>query len=159
MPSAGRPLSERVITALVARGVAVAPIVLHAGVSSLEEGETPGPEWYRVPAATARLVNATHAGGGRVIAVGTTVVRALETTAAEDGTVARGEGWTTLVVTPERGVRAVDGLLTGWHEPESSHLKLLRAVGGTGLVERSYAEALRRGHLWHEFGDVHLILP
>jgi len=159
MPSAGRPLSERVITALVARGVAVAPIVLHAGVSSLEEGETPGPESYRVPAATARLVNATHAGGGRVIAVGTTVVRALETTAGEDGTVAPGEGWTTLVVTPERGVRAVDGLLTGWHEPESSHLKLLRAVGGTGLVERSYAEALRRGHLWHEFGDVHLILP
>jgi S-adenosylmethionine:tRNA ribosyltransferase-isomerase len=159
MPSAGRPLSERVITALVARGVAVAPIVLHAGVSSLEEGELPGPEWYRVPAATARLVNATHAGGGRVIAVGTTVVRALETTAGEDGTVAPGEGWTTLVVTPERGVRAVDGLLTGWHEPESSHLKLLRAVGGTDLVERSYAEALRRGHLWHEFGDVHLILP
>jgi S-adenosylmethionine:tRNA ribosyltransferase-isomerase len=159
MPSAGRPLSERVITALVARGVAVAPIVLHAGVSSLEEGELPGPEWYRVPAATARLVNATHAGGGRVIAVGTTVVRALETTAGEDGTVAPGEGWTTLVVTPERGVHAVDGLLTGWHEPESSHLKLLRAVGGTDLVERSYAEALRRGHLWHEFGDVHLILP
>jgi len=159
MPSAGRPLSERVITALVARGVAVAPIVLHAGVSSLEEGETPGPEWYRVPAATARLANATHAGGGRVIAVGTTVVRALETTVGEDGAVAPGEGWTTLVVTPERGVRAVDGLLTGWHEPESSHLKLLRAVGGTGLVERSYAEALRRGHLWHEFGDVHLILP
>jgi len=159
MPSAGRPLSERVITALVARGVAVAPIVLHAGVSSLEEGETPGPEWYRVPAATARLVNATHAGGGRVIADGTTVVRALETTAGDDGTVAAGEGWTTLVVTPERGVRAVDGLLTGWHEPESSHLKLLRAVGGRDLVERSYEEALRRGHLWHEFGDVHLILP
>jgi S-adenosylmethionine:tRNA ribosyltransferase-isomerase len=159
MPSAGRPLSERVITALVAGGVAVAPIVLHAGVSSLEEGETPGPEWYRVPAATARLVDATRAGGGRVIAVGTTVVRALETTAGEDGAVAPGEGWTTLVVTPERGVRAVDGLLTGWHEPESSHLILLRAVGGADLIERSYAEALERGHLWHEFGDVHLILP
>jgi S-adenosylmethionine:tRNA ribosyltransferase-isomerase len=159
MPSAGRPLSERVITALVARGIAVAPIVLHAGVSSLEEGETPGPEWYRVPAAAARLVNATHAGGGRVIAVGTTVVRALETTAGPDGSVAPGDGWTTLVVTPERGVRAVDGLLTGWHEPESSHLELLRAVGGTGLVDRAYTEALRRGHLWHEFGDVHLILP
>jgi S-adenosylmethionine:tRNA ribosyltransferase-isomerase len=159
MPSAGRPLSERVITALVAREIAVAPIVLHAGVSSLEEGEAPGPEWYRVPVATARLVNATHAGGGRVIAVGTTVVRALETRAAADGTVAPGEGWATLVVTPARGVRAVEGLLTGWHEPESSHLKLLRAVGGTDLIERSYAEALSRGLLWHEFGDVHLILP
>jgi S-adenosylmethionine:tRNA ribosyltransferase-isomerase len=155
MPSAGRPLSERVITALVARGIAVAPIVLHTGVSSLEEGETPGPEWYRVPPATARIVEASRAGGGRVIAVGTTVVRALETVA--DG--AWGEGWTTLVVTPERGVRAVDGLLTGWHEPESSHLKLLRAVGGTDLVERAYAEAVERGYLWHEFGDVHLILP
>jgi S-adenosylmethionine:tRNA ribosyltransferase-isomerase len=162
MPSAGRPLSERVIAALVARGIAVAPIVLHAGVSSLEEGETPGPEWFRVPSATARLVNATHDGGGRVIAVGTTVVRALETASgavSEGGVVAAAEGWTRLVVTPERGVRVIDGLLTGWHEPESSHLELLRAVGGTELIERSYREALARGHLWHEFGDVHLILP
>jgi S-adenosylmethionine:tRNA ribosyltransferase-isomerase len=160
MPSAGRPLSERVITALVARGIAVAPIVLHAGVSSLEEGETPGPEWFRVPAATARLVGATRAGGGRVVAVGTTVVRALESAVhGPGGSVAPAEGWTRLVVTPERGVRAVDGLLTGWHEPESSHLKLLEAVGGRELIERAYREALERGHLWHEFGDVHLILP
>jgi S-adenosylmethionine:tRNA ribosyltransferase-isomerase len=159
MPSAGRPLSERVITALVARGIAVAPIVLHAGVSSLEAGEAPGPEWFRVPAATARLVDTTHAGGGRVIAVGTTVVRALESVVSEQGAVAPTEGWTRLVITPERGVRAVDGLLTGWHEPESSHLDLLRAVGGEELIERSYAEALERGYLWHEFGDVHLILP
>src|SRR4051794_3619204 len=159
MPSAGRPLSERVITALVARGIAIAPIVLHAGVSSLEAGETPGPEWFRVPPATARLVEATHEGAGRVIATGTTVVRALESVTGDDGRVAAGEGWTRLVVTPERGVRAVDGLLTGWHEPESSHLELLRAVGGDELVERSYRLALERGHLWHEFGDVHLILP
>jgi S-adenosylmethionine:tRNA ribosyltransferase-isomerase len=160
MPSAGRPLSERVITELVARGVAVAPIVLHAGVSSLEEGETPGPERFRVPAATARLVTATRAGGGRVVAVGTTVVRALETAAdAGDGAVVAAEGWTRVVVTPERGVRAVDALLTGWHEPESSHLKLLHAVGGPELIERSYAAALERGYLWHEFGDVHLLLP
>ena len=160
MPSAGRPLSERVITALVARGIAVAPIVLHAGVSSLEAGETPGPEWFRVPAATARLVAATRAGGGRVVAVGTTVVRALETAAdAGAGTPTAAEGWTRVVVTPERGVRAVDGLLTGWHEPESSHLELLTAVGGAELVVRSYAAALERGYLWHEFGDVHLIVP
>ncbi|MBW8837618.1 MAG: S-adenosylmethionine:tRNA ribosyltransferase-isomerase, partial [Burkholderia sp.] len=154
-----RPLSERVITALVARGIAVAPIVLHAGVSSLEAGERPGPEWFRVPDATARLVEATRDGAGRVVAVGTTVVRALESVVAADGRVAAGEGWTRLVVTPERGVRAVDGLLTGWHEPESSHLDLLRAVGGPELVERSYEAALERGYLWHEFGDVHLILP
>ncbi|HEX2103063.1 MAG TPA: S-adenosylmethionine:tRNA ribosyltransferase-isomerase [Solirubrobacteraceae bacterium] len=160
MPSAGRPLSDAVITALVARGIAVAPIVLHAGVSSLEAGETPGPEWFRVPAATARLVAATHAGGGRVVAVGTTVVRALETAAdAGSGTGAAAEGWTRVVVTPERGVRAVDALLTGWHEPESSHLDLLRAVAGPELVARSYAAALERSYLWHEFGDAHLILP
>jgi S-adenosylmethionine:tRNA ribosyltransferase-isomerase len=111
-----------------------------------------------VPEATARLVRATRAGGGRVVAVGTTVVRALET-AWSDGAVRAASGWTDLVVTPERGVRAVDALLTGWHEPESSHLQLLEAVGGAELVARSYREALARGHLWHEFGDVHLILP
>src|SRR3954469_2430562 len=160
MPSAGRPLSDRAITRLVARGIAVAPIVLHAGVSSLEGGETPGPERFRVPEATARLVRATRAGGGRVVAVGTTVVRALETAADEGGgEVVASEGWTRLVVTPEHGVRAVDGLLTGWHEPESSHLQLLRAVGGARLVARAYREALERAYLWHEFGDVHLILP
>lgn len=160
MPSAGRPLSERVITRLGARGVTVAPVVLHAGVSSLERGETPGPERFRVPEATARLVRAVRDGGGRVVAVGTTVVRALETAAdLGDGVVEAADGWTRLVVTPERGVRAVDGLLTGWHEPESSHLQLLRAVGGARLVARAYREALERGHLWHEFGDVHLILP
>jgi S-adenosylmethionine:tRNA ribosyltransferase-isomerase len=160
MPSAGRPLSERVITRLAARGIAVAPIVLHAGVSSLEHGEAPGPESFRVPEATARLVRAVRTGGGRVVAVGTTVVRALETAAdLGDGVVEAAGGWTRLVVTPERGVRAVDGLLTGWHEPESSHLQLLEAVGGARLVARAYREALERGHLWHEFGDVHLILP
>jgi S-adenosylmethionine:tRNA ribosyltransferase-isomerase len=159
MPSAGRPLSERVITALVARGIAVAPIVLHAGVSSLEDGETPGPEWFRVPAATARLVEVTRRCGGRVIAVGTTVVRALESVGGPGGAVAPAEGFTRVVVTPERGVRVVDGLLTGWHEPESSHLRLLQAVGGPDLIERSHAAALEAGYLWHEFGDVHLILP
>jgi len=134
--------------------------VLHAGVSSLERGETPGPERFRVAEPTARLVRATRDGGGRVVAVGTTVVRALETAAdLGGGEVDAAEGWTRLIVTPERGVRAVDGLLTGWHEPESSHLQLLRGVGGARLVARAYREALERGHLWHEFGDVHLIVP
>jgi S-adenosylmethionine:tRNA ribosyltransferase-isomerase len=159
MPSAGRPLTADVLTALVAKGVAVAPIVLHTGVSSPERSERPYPERYRVPVATARLVQATKAWGGRVIAVGTTVVRALETVARADGTIESGEGWTALIVTPARGVRAVDGLLTGWHEPEASHLDILHAVAGRGLIERSYAAALDAGYLWHEFGDVHLILP
>ena len=159
MPSAGRPFTPELITALAARGVLVAPLVLHTGVSSLERGEAPYPERYAVPEETARLVNAVRWWGGRVIAVGTTAVRALETVADEDGSVAAGEGWTRLVVTPERGLRAVDGLITGWHEPEASHLQLLEAVAGRELLERSYAEALRAGYLWHEFGDSHLILP
>jgi S-adenosylmethionine:tRNA ribosyltransferase-isomerase len=159
MPSAGRPLTAEVLTALVAKGVSVAPVVLHTGVSSPERSERPYPERYRVPPSTARLVQATRGWGGRVIAVGTTVVRALETVARADGGIEAGDGWTALVVTPTRGVRTVDGLLTGWHEPEASHLDILHAVGGRRLIERSYAAALQGGYLWHEFGDLHLILP
>jgi len=159
MPSAGRPFTAELVTRLVAKGVNVAPITLHTGVSSLERGEAPYPERYTVPDATARLVNATRWWGGRVIAVGTTVVRALETVADLDGAVSAGEGWTRLVVTPERGIHAIDGLITGWHEPEASHLRLLEAAAGPELLERSYAAALGDGYLWHEFGDSHLILP
>jgi S-adenosylmethionine:tRNA ribosyltransferase-isomerase len=159
MPSAGRPFTPELLTALVARGVAVAPVVLHTGVSSPERDERPYPERFRVPAHTARLVNATHEGGDRVIAVGTTVVRALESASGPGRRVHAAEGWTHLVVTPDRGVGAVDGILTGWHEPEASHLAMLEAIAGGPLVERSYAAALRGGYLWHEFGDVHLVLP
>ena len=159
MPSAARPFTPELVARLAARGVLIAPLTLHTGVSSLERGEAPYPERYSVPEATARLVNAVRWWGGRVIAVGTTSVRALETVAADDGSVAAGEGWTRLVVTPERGLRAVDGLITGWHEPEASHLQLLEAVAGPDLLEASYTEALAHGYLWHEFGDSHLILP
>jgi S-adenosylmethionine:tRNA ribosyltransferase-isomerase len=159
MPSAGRPFTAEVVTELVAGGVLVAPVTLHTGVSSLERGETPYPERYRVTTATARLVNAVHGWGGRVIAVGTTVVRALETVAAPEGGVAPGEGSTNLVVTPERGLRTIDGLLTGWHEPAASHMDLLEAAAGARLLERSYEAARAHGYLFHEFGDTHLILP
>ncbi len=128
MPSAGRPFSAELVTALVSHGVLVAPLTLHSGVASLERDETPFPERYCVPAETARLVNAVHAWGGRVIAVGTTVVRALEAAARSDGAVHAGAGWTDVVITPERGLHAVDGLITGWHEPESSHLLMLEAA-------------------------------
>ena len=159
MPSAGRPFTARTLRDLEARGVGVAPIVLHTGVSSQERGERPYPERYAVPAATAARVRATRAAGGRVIAVGTTVTRALETVADRDGSVHAAAGWTTSMITPERGVRAVDGLLTGWHEPDASHLLLLEAVAGRALVERSYAAAVAGGYRWHEFGDSHLLLP
>jgi S-adenosylmethionine:tRNA ribosyltransferase-isomerase len=158
-PSAGRPFTPELLTRLLAGGVLIAPVVLHTGVSSLERGETPYPERFRVPEQTARLVNAVHAWHGRVVAVGTTVVRALESSAAPDGTVAAQEGWTSLVVTPERGLRTVDGLLTGWHEPRASHLELLQAAAGEDLLARSYAAALDGGYLWHELGDSQLILP
>jgi S-adenosylmethionine:tRNA ribosyltransferase-isomerase len=159
MPSAGRPFTTEVITRLVAKGVGVAPLVLHTGVSSLEAHEPPYPEEFRVSAHTAHAVNDTRRQGGKVIAIGTTVVRALETVVDERGHVHAGEGWTEEVITPARGVRAVDGLLTGWHEPEASHLDMLDAVAGRPLVERSYDAALAEGYLWHEFGDVHLVLP
>jgi S-adenosylmethionine:tRNA ribosyltransferase-isomerase len=159
MPSAGRPFTPEGITRLVAKGVGVSPIVLHTGVASLEADELPYPERARVPADTAERVNAAHGLGHRVIAVGTTVVRALETAADEEGIVSSFDGWTDLVITPERGVRAIDGLLTGWHEPEASHLLMLEAVADRELLRRSYDAGLAGGYLWHEFGDVHLILP
>jgi S-adenosylmethionine:tRNA ribosyltransferase-isomerase len=159
MPSAGRPFTATLVAELVARGVRFAPIVLHAGVSSLEAGEDPLPERFAVSAATARLVGATRAWGGRVIAVGTTVVRALESIAAPDGTLAPAAGTTDVVITAERGVHAVDGLLTGWHEPEASHLRMLEAIAGPELLERSYRAAVEHGYRGHEFGDMHLILP
>jgi S-adenosylmethionine:tRNA ribosyltransferase-isomerase len=159
MPSAGRPFTTDVITRLVAKGVGVTPIVLHTGVASLEADELPYPEHARVSATTAARVNATHDTGGRVIAVGTTVVRALESASDDASTVHAFDGWTDLVITPERGVRAVDGLLTGWHEPEASHLLMLEAVAGRDLLESSYAASLAEGYQWHEFGDLHLIVP
>jgi S-adenosylmethionine:tRNA ribosyltransferase-isomerase len=158
-PSAGRPFTAELVTDLITRGVALAPIVLHAGVSSQEPGEPPQPEPFRVPAATARLVNSTRQAGGRVIAVGTTVTRALESVAEPDGTVRPGSGRTDLVLGPARPARVVNGLVTGWHAPGASHLALLSAVAGTPLVERAYAEALRHGYRWHEFGDSCLLLP
>lgn len=159
MPSAGRAFTPELITGLVARGVQIAPLILHTGVASPEEGEPPYEEVYRVPPTSARLVNTAHVTGKRVIAVGTTSVRALETVTDKDGVTHPGEGWTSLVVTPERGVRSVDGMLTGLHEPRSSHLAMLETIAGREHLRTAYAEALEKEYLWHEFGDLHLILP
>lgn len=166
MPSAARPFTAALVAELVRRGVLFAPLSLHTGVASAEVHEPPYPERFAVPAATAWLVNAVRAArggdlasGGRVIAVGTTAVRALESAAGDDGVVRPAGGWTDLVVTPRRGVRVVDGLLTGLHEPQASHLLMLEAVAGREALRRGYEAALRERYLWHEFGDVHLILP
>ena len=170
MPSAGRAFTPELITRLVANGVRVVPLILHTGVASLEDDEPPYEEFYRVPPETAEAVNAARRAGRRVIAVGTTVVRALETVTERDGSTHPGEGWTDVFITPERGIRSVDAMLTGLHEPRSTHLSMLEALvasvsacplatSGTEHLEVAYSEALRRGYLWHEFGDLHLILP
>jgi S-adenosylmethionine:tRNA ribosyltransferase-isomerase len=158
MPSAGRPFSTDLVTDLVGRGIGVAPLLLHTGVSSLEGDERPYPERYRVPRATASAIGATRQNGGRVIAIGTTVVRALATVTDDRGIVHPGQGWTDLMVTADTPVRSVDGLVTGWHEPESTHLMMLESFAGRDALGAAYAAALDAGYLWHEFGDSHLIL-
>ncbi|MFJ8363888.1 S-adenosylmethionine:tRNA ribosyltransferase-isomerase [Streptomyces sp. NPDC093984] len=176
MPSAARPFTARMVAELVSRGVRFAPVTLHTGVASAEAHEPPYPERFAVPETSAWLINAVKADqarrealpwkggggrrvGGRVIAVGTTAVRAVESAVDAGGVVRAREGWTDLVVTPERGVRVVDGLLTGLHEPEASHLLMLEAVAGREAIDRGYEHALAGRYLWHEFGDTHLILP
>jgi S-adenosylmethionine:tRNA ribosyltransferase-isomerase len=179
MPSASRPFTPEIVTRLVSRGIAIAPVTLHTGVSSLEGGEDPYPESFDVPAATARLVNLTRRAGGRVIAAGTTVVRALESAALRDGysggavtgapqchdspcyggPVSAAAGWTSHVITRQSGVTVVDGLLTGLHEPRSTHLWMLAAFTTDEMLRRCYRAAAESGFRWHEFGDVHLLLP
>jgi S-adenosylmethionine:tRNA ribosyltransferase-isomerase len=158
MASASRPFTDALVTRLVSQGVVLAPVTLHTGFSSQEAGEAPGPEWFEVPAPTARLVGAARAGGGRVVAVGTTVTRALES-AVVDGSVVAASGWTSRVVTPGDPPRVVDGLVTGWHDPHASHLLLVEAVAGRALTQAVYDAAVAHGYLWHEFGDAALLLP
>ena len=158
MPSAGRPFSTRVLADLIRHGVALAELTLHTGVSSTESGEPPAAEWYQVPSGTAQQVNTTHTHGGRVIAVGTTVARALESAADPRGQLTPQAGWTDLVLGPDRAPRVVDGLITGWHEPDASHLLLLEAVAGPEVVGRAYVAALAARYRWHEFGDSCLFL-
>ncbi|HLT62731.1 MAG TPA: S-adenosylmethionine:tRNA ribosyltransferase-isomerase [Microlunatus sp.] len=159
MPSAGRPFTTDLVTRLVAAGIQFAPITLHTTVSSTEAGEAPLPEWFAVPEATARMINLTQARHGRVIAVGTSATRAIESAAGADGTVRPRMGWTDLVISPERGVRVTSGLITGWHDPNASHLLLVEAVAGAERTQQAYDAAVAHGYLWHEFGDSSLLLP
>ena len=159
MPSAGRPFTSKLLKRLASKGIRIAPLILHTGVSNLETHEPPYKEFYRVTPETARIVNEARASGHRIIAVGTTAIRALESVTNGDGQTHAGEGWTCLVVTPQRGLRAVNALITGMHEPEASHLAILESLAGLSHIKIAYEEALRKGYLWHEFGDLHLILP
>ncbi len=159
MPSAGRAFTPEIVTQLVARGIPIVPITLHTGVASLEDHEPPYEEFYRVPLHTARAINNARAAGKRVVAVGTTVVRALETVVDKTGTVHPGAGWTNVIITPQRGIQAVGGILTGLHEPRATHLAMLEALAGQRHLRLTYTQALAQEYLWHEFGDLHLLLP
>lgn len=159
MPSAGRPITARLLVKLMSKGITVTPVVLHAGVSSPDKHEPPLPERFAVPEVTARLVNSARAAGARVVAVGTTVIRALESVAEPAGTVRAASGWTDLVLGPGRPARVATGLVTGLHAPEASHLSVLEAVAGAGLVQTAYLAAVEQRYLWHEFGDSMLFLP
>jgi S-adenosylmethionine:tRNA ribosyltransferase-isomerase len=158
MPSAGRAFTPAVLARAAARGIGLARITLHTSVASLERDEPPIEEWYRVPPETASAIDAARHAGGRVIAVGTTVIRALESAADPRGRIVPGQGWTDLVITPSRAIRTADAMLTGFHEPRASHLAMLTAFAGREHLERAYRAALEAGYLWHEFGDLHLIL-
>ncbi len=159
MPSAGRAFTCELITRLIGHGIRLAPLLLHTGVASVESHEPPYAEYYRVPFETAQLVNMTRNAGGRVIAVGTTVVRALETVTDGEGITHAGAGWTDIVITPQRGIHAVNAMLTGLHEPRATHLAMLEALAGLEHLQVAYQQALQKRYLWHEFGDLHLILP
>lgn len=157
MASAGRPFTDALVTRLVTAGVAFAPVLLHTGVSSQEAGEAPGPEWFEVSPSSARTINAAREAGGRVVAVGTTATRAVESAVLGRHVVAS-RGWTSRVVTPAQPPRVVDGLVTGWHDPMASHLLLVESVAGERLTQAAYDAAVAEGYLWHEFGDAALLL-
>ena len=159
MPSAGRPFTERGVVDLATHGITLAPLTLHCGVSSPDAHEVPSPERFSVPADTARLVNSARDAGRRIVAVGTSAVRALETATGPDGVVRESSGWTDLVLGPDRPARTVNGLVTGLHMPEASHLRLLEAVAGHGLVAAAYDASVSARYRWHEFGDSNLFLP
>jgi S-adenosylmethionine:tRNA ribosyltransferase-isomerase len=163
MPSAGRPFTWQVLLKLKSQGVGLASILLHTGLSSTRDDQIDlthpvYDEEYFVPEATAVAVNAAHAHGGRVIAVGTTVVRALESAVQPGGQVEATRGLTRLHITADYRLKAVDALLTGMHEPQTSHLDLLSAFVAAPRLQAAYLEAIQRGYLWHEFGDVNLII-
>jgi S-adenosylmethionine:tRNA ribosyltransferase-isomerase len=162
MPSAGRPFSWELLLRLRRQGVGIAFVTLHTSLSSFRDpmADSLRPsheEPYRITPTAAEAINAARARGGRVIAAGTTVVRTLETVADGDGRVQPAEGVTDLYISQSHRLRAVDGLLTGLHEPEASHLDLLSAFVAPALLGPAYDEALARGYLWHEFGDTNLI--
>ena len=159
MPSAGRAFTPELVAKLVAKGVQIVPILLHTGVASLELNERPYDEYFKVSQSSADAINMARKKGKRIIAVGTTAIRAIESAADQYGKVQAKDAWTDLYITPQRGLFVTDALLTGFHEPEASHLMMLEALMGRTHLEITYQKALEQKYRWHEFGDLHLILP
>lgn len=158
MPSAGRGFTDSLMRKLIKRGVVFAPILLHTGVSSLEEHEKPYPEYMEIDPVSALLINQAKASGRRVIAVGTTAIRAIESAVNESGEVEAFRGNTELFIDADYKMKVADGLLTGFHEPRASHLNMLQSIAGFDHIERAYQEAIEAKYFWHQFGDLHLIL-
>ena len=159
MPSAGRGFTSSLIERLQEKGVVFAPILLHTGVSSLEENEKPYPEYIEVNPLSASVINHAKNHGKRIVAVGTTAVRAIESAVNEKGEVRTFKGHTSLYIDKGDEMKVVDALITGFHEPKASHLHMLQALAGPEHLEKSYSAALKNHYYWHQFGDLHLILP
>jgi S-adenosylmethionine:tRNA ribosyltransferase-isomerase len=161
-PSAGLALTWGLLLALRARGIEVARVTHAAGLSSTGDAtldaQLPRPERYAIPVETVALIEAARAAGHRVVAVGTTVTRALEgAAAANDERLLAGEGTTKLRLDATQPLRVVDGILTGIHEPGGSHFRLLEAFAPRALLERAHAVSTARGYREHEFGDAWLL--
>ncbi|MEP7253164.1 MAG: S-adenosylmethionine:tRNA ribosyltransferase-isomerase [Ginsengibacter sp.] len=159
MPSAGRGFTVSLIERLLKKGISIVPVLLHTGVSSVEEHETPYPEYMEIDPVAAATINHAKQHGRRIIAVGTTAIRAIETAADEHGNVMSYRGNTDLFIEDGYTMKVTDGLLTGFHEPNASHLNILQTVAGFDHINNAYKEAIKREYYWHQFGDLHLILP
>lgn len=156
MPSAARPFTKPVVEQLRGRGVEIVTVTLHCGVASFEAPERPGTERFTVSREAADRVNSARREGRRVVAVGTTVVRALESAVSDRGLIAS-SGWTDLVIGETYRLKVADALLSGFHDATATHLSMLRAFMDAELLDAAYSEALERGYACHEFGDTHLI--
>lgn len=159
MPSAGRGFTPQLVDKLLKKGVVFAPILLHTGVSSLEENEAPYPEYMEISPLSAAIINTAESQGKRIIAVGTTAIRAIESAIDGDGIVKPYRGHTSLYIDESYRLKITDALLTGFHEPRASHLHMLQALAGFEHLEFSYKAAIEANYYWHQFGDLHLILP
>mgnify|MGYP003876836985 CR=1 FL=1 len=159
MPSAARGFTKNLVNMLLQKGIVFAPILLHTGVSSLEENEAPYPEYMDLSPVSASIINVARQRGNRIVAVGTTAVRAVESATKAAGEVMAFKGYTDLYIQGSYEMKTINALLTGFHEPKASHLHMLQSLAGPDHIEKAYASAIEHQYYWHQFGDLHLILP